>query len=75
LYNIQPFPDLLKGCVLWNFTQFDFYVSRNFPKFGPIQIFYLVQEKLQKCVLKGMIDRFRQCRLCFIFFFFFPPSS
>jgi len=36
---MQPLPDLCKGYVLCNFTQVEFYVNQNFPKFSSVQYF------------------------------------
>ena len=51
LYNIQQLSNLCEDCVLQNFTQVVFYVSRNFPKLSSIQIFYLTRRKNYKSML------------------------
>jgi len=43
----QQLPDLRKGCVPRNFTQVEFYISRNFPKFISISFFH-AKEKIKK---------------------------
>ena len=40
--DVQPLPDLHKGCVMQNFTQDKFYLSWNFPKFNSIQFNFLI---------------------------------
>jgi hypothetical protein len=63
LRGVQPLPDLRKGCVLRNFTQVEFYISRGFLKFNSIFFFYLAQEKLQKCASKRAVTRSRHRRV------------
>ena len=47
------------GCGQQHFTQVEFYVSSNFPKFNSIQFFFRAQEKFQKYAWKCTIKRLR----------------
>jgi hypothetical protein len=56
-WQLQPLPDLHKGCVPQTFMQVKFYKSRNFPRFNFLS---RTQEKLWKCASKCAIKRLRQ---------------
>ena len=55
--NLQQFPNLREGCVLWNFMQVEFYISQNFPTFYSNFFLSHAHGKLQKCALKCTIKR------------------
>ena len=60
LFYMQQLPDVRKGCVQRNFTQIEFYVSRNCPQFRLFNFLSHVQEKLETCASKRTIKRLRQ---------------